>query len=81
MQYLITFEETTQAMALLDYIKSSGLALNIKAIKSKEELGRISKDAFEVPERTDKELKEMISYSNQRNLGEILKDDDCSDIF
>ncbi len=83
MQYLITIPDTPQSIALIDFMKSSGLVSKVKAIKNQDELNGVQtkKELYEVPNYTDKEMIEAISYHNSVRLGEIFKDDDCSNLF
>jgi len=72
MTYLISMPETQQAVALIDFIKLSGIATKIKAIKTDTELEGID-DGFDVPNRTDEELKYMISENQKHNFEKILR--------
>lgn len=77
MQYIVTLPDTQQGYALLDYLKSSGVAVKVEALKNKT-LNGTQTDAYEVPARTDKELIEMIN-NQVKYSKEYLHDD--SDIF
>ena len=76
MQYIITFPETKAALALINYIKSSGSGLKIKAIKSKNGLGFVESKKFDIPDSTDKELQKAISYSSMQVIAKELGDED-----
>jgi hypothetical protein len=81
MQYLITIPDTPQSIALINFMKSSGLVSKVKAIKNQDELNGVQtkEDLYEVPARTDTELREMMKYSNHGFKKEYLHND--SNIF
>jgi hypothetical protein len=62
MQYLITIPDTPQSIALIDFMKSSGLVSKVKAIKNQDELNGTftEKDTWIIPERTDEEISEQL---------------------